>query len=367
MGTARTEASIHQNLSEILEDVDVVILDAYGVFWNGKSFNSNSRELMRSMMQNPRLTVYVLSNATQLSSESIENYRKKEGGGIVPNVHYHRLITSGDFVRSILLEGKLAFKTNANPKYVYQMGIPNRALFEGTKYTEVDSVEKADFVYLSVPKLNEEQYRAYSRKEHLKESTSNSHGNPNRTWNSLVIDPFMADLKKIKKLGLPMLSANPDLTAEEAVKNSSDKSFVVRQGMIAQAYKKLGGEVKEYGKPDKDIYDIVFEDLKRRGRETAMDRIVMVGDTIRTDIIGANRANIKSCLCTDTGVTANEIDKQLKKKVDKLNKKQMTQADRKKRITELRVRAAEKLLKRENAKADYLIKGLSVGYRGHKQ
>jgi hypothetical protein len=120
------------------------------------------------------------------------------------------------------------------------MGIINKSLFKGTKYVLVDSPEKADFVYLSVPKLNEEQFSRCPHREDLRESIPRGHGSSGRTWNSLTVDPFMAEPKEFKKLGLPMLSASPDLTVEAAVRGSTEKFFVLRQGSIAQAYRGNG-------------------------------------------------------------------------------------------------------------------------------
>ncbi|MDR3079228.1 MAG: HAD hydrolase-like protein [Rickettsiales bacterium] len=364
-GTARAETVVHDNLSKIWDGADVIILDAYGVFWSGKSFFENSRDLMRDAVRSGKM-VYVLSNATQLSWETAESYRRKEGGGIIPSVHYHHLVTSGDFTRSILREGKLKFKNNANPKYVYQMGVPNLTLFEGTKYVIVDAMEKADFIYLGPPKLTEEQYNAYPHREQLRESPLEFHGNSARTWDSLVVDPFMADLRKAKKLGLPILSANPDLTVEQVVRGTSERVLVVRQGMVAQAYRKIGGEVVEFGKPDRGVFNIILEDLRNRGIEVERDRIIMVGDTIGTDIAGANGAGIKSCLCTETGVTASILNEKLRRKTDKLMKKRMSLADRDRAIMALRVSLLEELLKKEKARADYLIRGLSVNYRSQR-
>ena len=61
----------------------------------------------------------------------------------------------------------------------------------------------------------------------------------------------------------------------------------------------------------------------------------MIGDTLRTDIKGANNAGIKSVLCLETGITKNEIDNG----------------------TEL-----EDLIKNEGVVVDYLIKSVSGNF-----
>ena len=63
----------------------------------------------------------------------------------------------------------------------------------------------------------------------------------------------------------------------------------------------MGGKVEwGGGKPFPEIFDAC---LARLGI-TDPSSVCMIGDTLRTDIMGANRCGIKSVLVTETGVTA---------------------------------------------------------------
>lgn len=88
---------------------------------------------------------------------------------------------------------------------------------------------------------------------------------------------------------VPMICANPDLIVERGNK------IVYCAGAIAAEYEKLGGEVSYAGKPHGPIYDLAFDALaKLRAQKVSRERVLAIGDGIRTDITGAARAGIAS-------------------------------------------------------------------------
>lgn len=88
---------------------------------------------------------------------------------------------------------------------------------------------------------------------------------------------------------LPMVCANPDKIAVE------DDIVWYCPGFLAEKYQTLGGIVHYYGKPHSFVYDIAFKQFKNTGI-TDKKRILMIGDTLETDILGAKTANIDSAL-----------------------------------------------------------------------
>jgi HAD superfamily hydrolase (TIGR01459 family) len=98
------------------------------------------------------------------------------------------------------------------------------------------------------------------------------------------IAPFEDDLVACARHGLPMICANPDL---EVIRGGVR---VICAGALAARYERLGGAVRSVGKPDPAIYHPVLAML---GAERA--RTLAVGDSLRTDIAGAQAAGIDSC------------------------------------------------------------------------
>ena len=68
-------------------------------------------------------------------------------------------------------------------------------------------------------------------------------------------------------------------------------------GSVAKTFETLGGKVIYYGKPHKEIYKMCFD----QG-----EKVLAIGDNLRTDIKGANNLNIDS-LFIYNGVHKNEI------------------------------------------------------------
>jgi glycerol 3-phosphatase-2 len=91
----------------------------------------------------------------------------------------------------------------------------------------------------------------------------------------------------------PVIVCNPDLTAPYP------KCLSIEPGWPAnQLADSTGVEPVFLGKPFADIYDVALSDLDHIPRE----RIIAVGDTPHTDVLGAHAAGIKSLL-VETGFT----------------------------------------------------------------
>ncbi|HSQ97442.1 MAG TPA: HAD hydrolase-like protein [Rickettsiales bacterium] len=294
------------NILDLKDRFDIFIFDAYGVFWDGSDFYMGSREAMAELVNNGKI-VYILSNTTQLSQDAEKKYEEK---GLIKGTHYSEIVTSGDATKEALINDDIHFIKNPNGRKVYQFGTPNKKLFEGTDYIMVNTLEEAELIYISVPQFIEEEYDSLKEKygKYLFEAKPKE-GQPRR-WNSIILEPFAEKIKILLQSKLPVLNANPDYVALEGVKDSDKKIFMIRQGAIAEALRNLGSEVIEYGKPDKEIFDFAFHVLSQNDISTKnKSRICMIGDTLRTDIKGANNAGIVSVLCVETGVIADEIKK----------------------------------------------------------
>lgn len=95
---------------------------------------------------------------------------------------------------------------------------------------------------------------------------------------------YDAELAECAARALPMVCANPDL----AVVRGGVQ--VLCAGTFARRYEALGGEVRSLGKPDPLIYGPVLE---RLGLPLA--RILAVGDSLRTDMAGAQAIGVDGC------------------------------------------------------------------------
>jgi len=89
-------------------------------------------------------------------------------------------------------------------------------------------------------------------------------------------------LQAARRRDLPMVCANPDLVVHHLGRRA------ICAGAIAQRYEALGGKVRWHGKP----YPGVYQQALALIGISEPKRILAIGDSLRTDIAGANAAGI---------------------------------------------------------------------------
>lgn len=296
---------IYNGLSEVADNFDIFLFDAYGVFWEGNKFYAGSLEMMQKLVRQGKI-VAVISNSTQLSEDLAISYAKR---GMLIKRDYNFMISSGDLLRYHLLKADISFASCKHPQKYYVIGSPHPKAFADTAYVPVQNIEDADFVYCGVPFLYEKDVAEYPQYRDLFWPVKNAESGHCQIWDTLTAEPFIKIVEKAVNLKLPALNANPDFTAKEGhpLVPNSPAVFVIRNGTIAEMFRTRGAEVTEYGKPHNNIYDYTFELLDSSGYSVSKNRICMIGDTVRTDIKGAVNAGIAPILCIETGITAQEI------------------------------------------------------------
>jgi HAD superfamily hydrolase (TIGR01459 family) len=94
-------------------------------------------------------------------------------------------------------------------------------------------------------------------------------------------------LLEARSLGLPLVCANPDLVVDVGGRQ------YVCAGAIADLYERLDGEVFWAGKPHANTYDAAHAAAEAiRNSPVSRSRILAIGDSLRTDLKGAQTAGI---------------------------------------------------------------------------
>jgi HAD superfamily hydrolase (TIGR01459 family) len=114
-------------------------------------------------------------------------------------------------------------------------------------------------------------------------------------------EDYRETVAAIRRRGLPMICANPDLVVERGHK------LIPCAGAVAAIYEAMGGEVIQAGKPYPPIYAATFARAAQLlGREPEKSRILAIGDAIRTDVAGAAAFGIDSIFLS-AGIHAGEL------------------------------------------------------------
>lgn len=263
----REKQKMLDNILELKDEFDIFIFDIYGVLWDGKKVIPNSLETL-AVLKAAGKKVMLLSNSTQVTSQMEEGNARR---GFIKGLHYDEGVSSGALAH-------LVFSNDERELKYYQFAKPNPLLFEESCYEEVETPEEADFIYIGVPQIEQDGQ-----------------------WQDvLTIEPFQEELQRYKELGKTLVCANPDLKAHE----KTFEEAVIRQGGIAAYYQQLKGDVACFGKPYANIFEHTLQE-----EATPKERILMIGDTLGTDILGGNNFGIKTAL-TQTGISFEDMQKE---------------------------------------------------------
>ena len=236
------------HLSDIYKDYDTFVIDLWGVIHNGVMLNSKAIEAITQLRKNSKKIVF-LSNAPRPSSKVVDFLLKMN----MDRKYLSNVMTSGEAAMH-------AINKNRFGKTFYHLGPPrDTSVFEKVRENKTD-IEKCDFILCT--------------------GLFDNHAND--------LNYYKNFLKKFTSKKL--ICTNPDLT----VHRGNEEELCA--GSIAKVFEELGGEVVYFGKPHKEVYKMCFD---------AKEKVLAIGDNLRTDIKGANNLNI-DCIFISDGVLRDE-------------------------------------------------------------
>ncbi|KJV57191.1 HAD hydrolase, IA, variant 1 family protein [Orientia chuto str. Dubai] len=238
------------NLSNIVKDYELLLFDIYGVLLEDNNPYTKIIEAVNNLSQS--IKICFISNTpqpAQYSSDRLNSY------GI-----------------------------NATSRNVYTSGEIARAMLKNTKkYLEIDS----PIVFHLGPDFKKNVLKDLPIK-----ITTNIHD-----ANILLITAFEDCEDKLNQYNSIFqtavnnkaicLCANPD-----TINPLGSKSRYCA-GYFSAIYKAIGGQVVYSGKPYAEIFQAV---LNTAAQNVKKEKILMIGDTLETDILGANNVGIDSAL-----------------------------------------------------------------------
>jgi HAD superfamily hydrolase (TIGR01459 family) len=248
-------------LSEIAGDYDVILSDVWGVLHNGVAANPGTAEALVEFRRGGGRVV-LITNAPRPSPPIVEFL---DSLGISRDA-YDAMVSSGDATRVML--GPYRGKT------LHYVGPPdeNDLLFEGLDIT-LGPPEAA--VAIVVTDLDDD------------DETPDMYEDRIKVW-----------------LGhkLPMICANPDRVVEHG------DHLIYCGGALADLYEAHGGMIRMAGKPYKPIYETALSLAeKAAGRTVERSRILAIGDSVRTDAVGAAGFGMDLLFITGS-IHASELD-----------------------------------------------------------
>jgi HAD superfamily hydrolase (TIGR01459 family) len=250
-----------ERLRDLVDGVEVILSDIWGVVHNGLESFPDACEALHTYRQRGG-TVILITNAPR-PADSVQRQLRKLG---VADETYDAIVSSGDLTRH--------FVADHPGKKMFWLG-PER---DSSIYRGLDAVtaplEQADYI-VCTGLFDDETESA---------------------------EDYRAMMLQAREHKLPLVCANPDIVVERGDR------LIYCAGAVAELYRELGGEVIFYGKPHRPIYERAMAlAAERRGRPTSLDRVLAIGDSVRTDLTGALGFGI-DCLFLTRGIHSEEFE-----------------------------------------------------------
>jgi HAD superfamily hydrolase (TIGR01459 family) len=250
-----------ERLRDLTDGVEVILSDIWGVVHNGLESFPEACEALHTYRKNGG-TVILITNAPR-PADSVQRQLQKLG---VADDTYDAIVSSGDLTRHYVADhpgGK-----------VFWLG-PERdnSIYRGLDL-KLTPLQQADYI-ICTGLLDDETESAEDYR------------------------PMMLEALARK---LTLICANPDIVVERGDR------LIYCAGAIAELYRELGGEVIFYGKPHRPIYERAIQlATEHGGHDVELDKVLAIGDSVRTDLAGAHGFGI-DCLFVTRGIHSEEFE-----------------------------------------------------------
>lgn len=242
------------DLSDVTNQFDVFVFDAFGVLNVGETPIDGAATRIENLRRDGK-QIFLLSNSASQPSEFIRKKYNAMGYDFAPG----EVLTSRDVMVPSLKE--------YSPRMNWGVIAPSDTKFDDlpchAMSLDIENISKVDgIIFLKISEWSD------AKQQILIHELSSRH--------------------------MPVLIGNPDLVGPR------EDSFSRQPGFYGHdLWDRTGVVPKFFGKPYSNAFDLVRQRL--RG-DTTERRVLMVGDTLHTDILGGMAAGFSAALVTGQGV-----------------------------------------------------------------
>lgn len=248
-----------ETLEELADEFDVFLLDAFGVLNIGEAAIPGSPERVKTLKASGKRVLVVSNAAGHPHAALMEKYTR----------------LGYDFAPEEVITSRAALLAGLNGHGGLHWGLM------ATRSTGLRDLEELTLTYL------EEDPTPYGTVDGFLLIGS-------AAWTETRQALLEAALAARPR---PVLVGNPDIVAPR------ENGFSTEPGHFAHRLADRTGAVPEFfGKPFANIFDLAF----RRLGPVDKSRVLMVGDSLHTDILGARNAGVRSALISEYGFFAGQ-------------------------------------------------------------
>jgi HAD superfamily hydrolase (TIGR01459 family) len=248
-------------LSDLAQNYDAILSDVWGVLHNGVAAFPEAVDALRRFRQGGGRVV-LITNAPRAAAAIVDLLDELH----VPRDAYDAIVSSGDVTRGTIAPYSGKIIHHVGPHTI------DDSLYEGLGVIRGPAEEASAVVVTDLdtdddtPDMYEDRIKVWLRRR------------------------------------LPLICANPDRVVEHGGR------IIYCGGALADLYEAHGGSIKMSGKPYRPIYDEALRLAeKAAGKPLERGRILAIGDSVRTDAIGAANAGLDLLFVTGS-IHAQELD-----------------------------------------------------------
>ena len=246
------------SFEKVIQQYDAIFFDAFGVL---KNYNGLIEGVVETIykLHNDQKQIFILTNDSSRSPFELAKRYQQQGIDLITE---ENMISSGMLAREYLQlkikKGTIAYLgTKNSAHYVENLGLPTLPI------SEVQSENFSDISALVL--LDEEGFN----------------------WES----DLSKSINLLRHKNIPVVVANTDRTYPV-----SNNQINIAIGGIANMLEDIVGKrFIRFGKPDVPLFIYAYEKLSAI-KSIPKDKILMVGDTLHTDILGGNKFGIHTAL-----------------------------------------------------------------------
>ena len=246
------------SFEKVIQQYDAIFFDAFGVLKNYNGLIEGVAETIYKL-HNDQKQIFILTNDSSRSPFELAKRYQQQGIDLITE---ENMISSGMLAREYLQlkikKGTIAYLgTKNSAHYVENLGLPTLPI------SEVKPENFSDISALVL--LDEEGFN----------------------WES----DLSKSINLLRHKNIPVVVANTDRTYPV-----SNNQINIAIGGIANMLEDIVGKrFIRFGKPDVPLFIYAYEKLSAI-KSIPKDKILMVGDTLHTDILGGNKFGIHTAL-----------------------------------------------------------------------
>ena len=262
-----------ENFKSIIDKYKVVFFDAFGVLKNYEGILPGIEKTFNYLEAQGKDYYIVTNDASRGPAQLAESYHR---GGL-DIIRPDKIVSSGMLTKEYL-------DLKVKDGIVAYLGTPNSAHY----------IERSGLQTLPVSQIDNSNIDKVNALIFLDDEGFDWASDLNKTVNL------------IRKRTRPVIVANTDRAYPLTV---SDVSIAIG-GIAAMVESVVGKQFIRFGKPDSQMFMFAY-DLVRAKMPINKSEIVMVGDTLNTDILGGNKFGLDTVLVLTGNTQAKDVDNRI--------------------------------------------------------